>query len=620
MNATGPRIALRVTSVASLAVIVGCEGCRRDHPFTPFVVDSSSTGATRTASMPQPVPLTAAPAAPTASGAYPIEGERLPPGTRQVRVGARQIDAPQGTVFEATLHGDWNEDGTVDALALHRATQSDAPSVGTIMLYTGGDAKKLADLPGWIPSRSDCTWEPQLRRLGKSTAAVDLHVRCTAAMPSRTATRYLAFLAPMRAEPVLATWRMAESAPDEQFDAVLSGADIDSDGKEDVTLRVALTHMPTQQEVSAEFTWLDRAAGISREPGHFAASLGPVLSGVEKLAASRKTAAEGLDRAAAVWRLLASSCAESATARVFREDGSAMACENLQSSVGRLVTAEVRASLGMGDVLRAAFVMTRAESMFGSRPSSAERTSWRKALLKAVALVEAVEVVTTEVRPVASRSNLRFSPLRFESDGTVLVQTGGGVIRIRADGQEVTQDDASAAPASWPLSVSSSERTLDSVLAACDRSELLVVFKSTTGQLQPPLVSQFLAPRPGVCSGAPSVNWRVSPLSVGDEHLPTVLVEGACISSAGPSACLKPSALGKVPYGSPRSPDGRRLVAQTGAGLLSIGGAKPELWPADRLGGLATPTDCVIDNAGDHIACVQAGTVVLLSKNAAPAR
>jgi len=378
--------------------------------------------------------------------------------------------------------------------------------------------------------------------------------------------------------------------------------------------------VPTKREVSAEFAWLDRTAGISREPGHFASSLGPTLASLEKQAQSRKSATEALERSAVVWRLLASTCAESATARLFRADGAAMDCENVAPAIERLIGAEVRAALSQNDVLRAAFAITRSEFSFGIRPSASCLANWLKSLRKSMALVESIEVVTSETKPVLPRFNVHFSPLHYDMDGTLLVQTPHGVVRVQPNGQQASQDDAEAAPASWPLPVTSPGRTLESVLTACDRSELLAAYKGADGRLLQPIPTQFLAPRPGVCAGAAAVNWRVSPISLTDEApLPVALVEGACVASNGAESCLKPAALGKVVVGSPRSPDGRRLIAATGVGLVSMGGPKPELWAGDSLGNPATLSDCVIDNSGDHIACIRAARLVLLAKAAVTA-
>jgi len=614
MDTSGPSFALGLLLATSLPV-TSCNGCRRDHPFIPFLVASTSAPTATSSLASSGIPLDAANPTATPSATYPIEGERLPADSRQVKVGVRQIEAPRSAVFEAIVRSDWNADGVLDAVALLRSTTTDAPSVGAIYFYDGrGDVKRLSDLPGWLPSHKQCTWQARLQQVGASTAAVDLHLSCAMPMQSRSATRYLALIAPTRSEPLLATWRMAESAPDEKFDATLSGADLDGDGKDDATLKVSLTHIPTKREVFAEFAWLDRTAGISREPGHFASSLGPTLASLEKLAGNRKSAAEALERSAAVWRLLASTCADSATARLFRADGAAMDCESLGPSIGRLVGAEVRAAVSQNDVLRAAFAITRSEFMFGVRPPASDRANWLKSLRKSMALIESIEVVTSEIKPIITHSNVHFSPLHYDMDGSLIVQTPNGVARVQLNGHETSQDDASAAPANWPLAVSSPGRALESFLAACDRSELLVVYRGADGRLLQPVPTQFLAPRPGVCAGAASVNWRVSPIELTEDPLPVALVEGACVTSSSTESCLKPAALGKVVVGSPRSPDGRRLIAATGIGLISIGGPKPELWAGDRLGNPATLSDCVIDNSGDHIACIRATRLVLLSK------
>ena len=615
MSTSGPSFALGFVLTTSLFA-GGCDSCRRNRPFTPFAVGSASSS-TAASAVPTAV---AQPSATNANDTYPVEGERLPANVRQVRVGARQADAPSSMVFDSVLRGDWNGDGAPDGVALLRTTAPDSQSAGAIFFYPGsGDAKKISDLPGWIPSREDCTWQSQLKRVGRATVSIDLRLNCTAPMPSRTPTRYLAMLAPTRSDPLLATWRIADSAPDEGLSVALNGEDRDGDTKDDVTLSVALTHVPTKREVRAEFAWMDRAAGVSREPAHFADSLAATLGALDKQASNRKSAAEAQEGAATVWRLLASACGQSATARIFRSDGSTMNCENIANLIARLVGIEVRAALSQNDVLRAAYAITRADSALGVRPTAADRANWMKSIRKSVTLIDAIDVVPSEVKPAAPRTSVHFSPLRFQPDGVLLVQTHHGVVRVLPDGRESSDEDAGTAAASWPLIISGNDdRALDSILPACDRSELLVAYKGSDGRLLPPEPTIFLAPRPGVCAGAPTLGWRVSPIGLTEDRIPITIVEGACIAPKGPETCLKATALGTVIAGSPRSPDGHRLLAMTGIGLVAIGDAKPELWAGDKLGNPAALSDCVIDNSGDHIACVKASKLVLLSKGSAP--
>ncbi len=523
-------------------------------------------------------------------------------------------------IFDSVLRGDWNGDGAPDGIALLRATKADAQAVGTIFFYDGsGDAKKILDLPGWVPSREDCAWQSKLKRIGKTTVSIDLHLNCGAPVPSRTATRYLAMVAPMRSDPLLASWRIAEPAADESFSVGLSGEDRDSDGKDDVLLSFTLTHVPTKREARAEFAWLDRAAGVSREPTHFSDTLMATLSGLDKKASNRKSAAEAQEGTNTVWRLLSSVCGQSATARIFRDDGSTMSCDNATSLVARLVGIEVRAALTQNDVLRAAYAITRADSALGVHPSVADRGNWMKSIRKYATAIDTIEVTTSEVKPIAPRTSVRWSPLQFQPDGLLLVQSSHGVLRVQSDGHEVSDEDAATAPASWPLAVSAGDgQSLESVLLACDRSELLVVNKSTDGRLLPPEPTIFLAPRPGVCAGAATLGWRVSPIGFTEDRLPITLVEGACIAPKGPDTCLKMSGLGVVIAGSPRSPDGHRTLAMTGIGIITLGGLRPELWAGDRLGNPLALSDCVIDDSGDHLACIKASKLVLLSKSSSP--
>lgn len=617
MDVLGLRLVTAIAMVLGFAS-AGCNGCRREKPFAPFTVGSTST-ATAQATTTNPVASSesnsASPAASNAQDAFPAEGERVAPDTQRVSVGARQAEAPKGMTFQAILRGDWNGDGNVDGLAVLRSSQPESPTVGAIYHYDGaGDPKALTDLPGWLPSRGDCAWQTSLRRTGKTMVAVDLRLECAAAMPSRAPTHYLAIIAPMRGEPLVASWRMAGSAPDEAFDVALSGNDLDGDGQDDVTLSLSLTHLPSKQKARAEAVWMDRAAGISREPGHFGASLAGTLAALDKLAAKKSTATDAIAGTSAVWRLIGSACAESGTHRIYRSDGSGLTCDNLSNTVVRLASIEAHASITLGNLPQAAFALNRADFMLGVHPSSSDRAAWSKMLAKSLRVVSNVTVSETTIKPQVLRTSVHFSPLRYLADGTLAVQTARDVLKVDTEGHEKVDEDASAPLPRWPLAVTASDgRVLQNVLPACDRSELLLAITGNDGRLLPTETTHFLAPRPGVCTGATSVKWRVSPINFTAEG-PTAMVEGACISPKGDDVCANPSGLGPVVAGSPRSPDGHRLVVATGMGLLTLAASRTELWSSDSVGNPTQFSECVIDNSGDHVACVRNANLVLLSK------
>ena len=608
MSTFGPSCRLGfalATSIASLA----CDSCRRDRPFTPFVVTAASTGSSTQVSRP---PSTSKP------DAYPTEGEKLPPNLRQFSLGVRQADAPESMTFDSVLRGDWNEDGKIDGIALLHAAPREARPIGAVYYYDGGgDARKLVDLPGWIPSGQDCTWESKLLRIGKHTATVDVRMHCSTPMPPRTSTRFVVVVSPTRSDPAVIAWRFAEPAPDETLDVKVAAADRDGDDRDDVTLTLTLGLVSKKEQVHGEFAWFDRAAGVSREPGHFVNSLGSVLTALEKKAASRNSAAEAISEASLVWRLLSSACAESATARVLASDGSALACENAGAIATRLTAIEVRAAMSQNDVLKAAFALTKAQGAFGAAASAPERGRIIKLIRKMSTSVDTLTATASDVRPIVPRSTPHYSPLQFQPDGTLLALTNHGVERVQLDGRESTSDADAAAPPSWPTAVESSDgRTWEGVVPACDRSEIIVVSKGARGNLLTPELTSLLAPRPGLCAGETSLHWRVSPLHFDEGKLPLALVEGACLSSDSTTNCLKPTQLGKAQPGAPLSPDGHWLVAMTGIGVFIFGGPKPEFWEGPVLGTPSALSECVVANGGENIACLRGSRLWLFAKSA----
>jgi hypothetical protein len=547
-----------------------------------------------------------------------VEGEKLPENLRQFSLGARRADAPESMTFDSVVRGDWNEDGKVDGIALLRAAPGEARPVGSVYFYDGGgDARKLADLPGWIPSGQDCTWQSRLLRVGKHTATVDVHVHCTTPMPPRTSTRFVAVVSPTRPEPLVIAWRIAEAAPDENWDVSVSAADQDGDNRDDITLTLTMGLVSKKEQVHAEFVWLDRTAGVSREPGHFALSLGPTLSAIEKKAATRNGAAEAISEAALVWRLMASACAESATARILGGDGTPLACENAGTLASRLTAIEVRAAQSQNDVLRVAFALTKAQGAFGVPASASEHSRIIKLIRKMSTEVEEIAATASDVRPIAPHAAPHYSPLQFQPDGTLVAITNHGVVHVQLDGRESPPDEDAATPPNWPLSVESSDgRTWVSLIPACDRSEIMAMSKAPGGNLLTPELTSLLAPRPGLCAGETSLHWRVSPLHYDEGKLPSALVEGACLASDPAASCLKPTQLGKSQPGSPLSPDGHWLVAMTGIGVFIVGGPKPELWEGSALGNPGALSECVVANGGERIACLKTSRLWLFAKSA----
>jgi hypothetical protein len=152
-----------------------------------------------------------------------------------------------------------------------------------------------------------------------------------------------------------------------------------------------------------------------------------------------------------------------------------------------------------------------------------------------------------------------WSPLWFEQDGSLLVQTDAGVVRVSRDGTSETPVDADAGTPAWPLDVTNAAGLrLNGSLCACDASEVLLGVTDAAGAPQSGLATRLLAPRPGNCKGR----------FVCPDPIPVALSpEGFSVLLGG--TLSEPKKMGKAlpSPGSARSPDSSWLVAATPLGL-----------------------------------------------------
>ncbi|HVJ18737.1 MAG TPA: hypothetical protein VM686_25120, partial [Polyangiaceae bacterium] len=247
------------------------------------------------------------------------------------------------------------------------------------------------------------------------------------------------------------------------------------------------------------------------------------------------------------------------------------------------------------DVLEA-FAAHSRDGWYFKPASAKQRTAVEKDLLAAVAKrsVEARAVGASPALP----QRPRFSPLAFDADQTLLVQTRDGVVRFGLDAAR-HDADAEAAPPAWPLAVAApSGARFSTVTYACDRSEVMLGMEGGRE-----IVTRLLAPRPGLCAGA-----RLSPFP----ELAPIAFAGSEPDLLLGGSRLNPSESPSV-HGSPRSSDGRSLVVPTRLGLLVTGGEKTELWQPAAEGPKPTDlSDCVVANDRRAAACLNSGKPTLL--------
>jgi hypothetical protein len=602
-----------MTALLGLGVgLSACDGCGSQKPYTPFGVASSVPSAPGGGDAPSSAPDSSS-AAPASSAGFAVRKAELVPGDALTWTGSDlSLKAPDKRRFVQVLPSDFDADSKLDALAWVAPTPAtddkNAPPGELWYFPNAGPPRKLSALPGFVPSSPDCALTTTLSQTGPHSATLDVAATCSSQLIARAPVRALVVVSPSVERPLLLTLRTAGAAPDETLNFSVDSSDQDHDGRDDVRLTLSVA-VGGSDAASAELSWLDRAAGASRSASEPGGSLFRA-AGKVALAARSKRGEKTAERVGNVLRLMSSVCAEGGVARVFDEDGVPFRCGDPSKVIDSLALSEAVGALAQGDTL-AAFSVLRKDGWYFGKLSNNGRKAVERELLRAVTRFEADAPLPVRAMPTLVPL-VHYSPLWFESDGALLVQSpGGGVSRVSADRSAEEAVSAEAGAPSWPLEVATPNGVrLLGAIHACDRSELSFNESDAQHPLRTPLPTRLLAARPASCAGhgtGPSVPF--SPLSF-DENGLEALIAGAHVSLAAPG---KKPAAGLPALGTPRSADGHWLVAPSSLGLLVVGDRK-ELWQTANLGEHADATrlvDCVVANEARAVACVDSGRVVL---------
>ena len=588
--------------VAALTLVAGC---RDDPPYTPFTAEA---GPKQTAA------ASAAPSAsvPAAAPKFAVTKSLVAPSkAKRWRLDGLDLTAPEGRTFERGLTGDLDGDGKKDAVAWTVADPAEkrrfTPSA--LVFYPAGAApREVMTMPGFVPTGPGCTTTSRLARTGPKTVTLDVSAKCTGPLVARAPTRAVFVVAPAAQRPLTLGLRAAPPAAGEKLTVSVSSTDRDGDGRDDVWVDVTVSHPASKTSMTAPLKWFDRAAGPSRDASEPAATLAKLASIQQIRSKGKNTSKNVAQRVAGVRRLYATLCAESGTARLFDAQGAAVPCGGLTSMTTRLLRAEVRAALTTGDVREALAALGRAD-WHHAAPSQKAIDALEQEIEKKATVRDIKAPLHPTARVDKHTGVPRWSPLAFESDGSLLVQSAAGMTRVSKDGatasalrgpatNEAPGDAGSPEPAvpRWATEVvGNSGNRWRGVVYPCDRSEVTLDYEGID-----PLPTRLLAPRPGSCSGGKVVAMIPAPLHLKGDTL-SALIAGSLV---GP-----PMKIAK--RGSPRSPDGNLLVGATRYGLLITGGDKPELWRGPGVGPSSTLSDCTVSNGAKSVACVRAGRVVM---------
>ncbi|MGO9837262.1 MAG: hypothetical protein ACLP1X_23955 [Polyangiaceae bacterium] len=595
-------------------VVSGCHGCGDGHPYVPYAIETLEGGADvpgDAASAPAPsVP-------PTDGGRVPFSGEAAivaPPGMARWPVGGITLDAPQGMVFVSAIVRDFDGDGTNDAFAIVRPPEANDPGVLAFYRGTGTVPSAPATFapPATLARDASCSPIDRIVLAGGRSVLVELGSHCPE-HPSSGAVRWIAVVngAPTARVVLAATLADPPGAPALSVDADVS--DHDGDGRDDVALRVSLEGggppLEPGPRVSAIFVWLDRSAGLSRDASATESSLA-ALGTAAAARAVRLSEAPAVPsyvaQARALWR---AACADEGSPRLLAVAGTAAIACGAGRALEELGLAEVRAYTTMGDPLRAALALDRAERPPATRTASRahEAEGWI-AQLAPVAKARVVRQVAG-VPMVARGREPSWGALAFEASGKLLVRTRAGVARVDPDqGDEAAATDVPE----WKAAVTSPDGAMHWIETydPCDGLPLRATFETASGDDVRDLALPVVPRLGGRCAGsrgaparALAIAWGPGGLEAIVEEQPLLVAPDLTHASALATFLDQPAT-----PGAPRSPDGKTYVVPTGAGLVVRGPGRARLLRGAELdGSYAEQHDCAVSNDATHVACVRAG-------------
>jgi hypothetical protein len=636
------RAKLAIASSGAAVVLSACQGCRENHPYVPYSIGELE---------PKGIPLGDAQVTPVAdeAGAFAQQAAAVaPPDSKEWTLGGLALVAPEGTTFQLGLVRDLDGDGSVDALAIVRGKNpGDAAQVVFYGGRAGGGVQAGVAVGGPPPMNSDPSCSPlqRLSLVGPRSAFVEIGAQCAGhvearARPPWPPSRWAAVVwVPPRAKgagagvPSLHFSLMVSDppgAPTLTLDA--DGSDYDGDGIDDVALRVTLEGgsppFDPGPRVSALLRWIDRPAGMSREPDQPEASFHALASMAASRAAKAKDAPTVPTLVRQVRALYGAICAEGGSPRLTRSTdarGPAGAAASPRAVEERTIVcggasraledaglAEARAQVTMGDVIAAIAALDKAQQPPASR--TAARTTEAQAWIAQVAPVVPVASSLRAIGAVPLIDHGRspsWGALTFEPSGKLLVRTLAQVVRVDpAQGDEAEAGDVPA----WKVAVQSPDGSLrwSDVVDPCDGSALRATFAAVggAGEAEGREVLLPIAGRLGArCVAGKGEPAFASPVAWGQGGL-VALVTGQPVAFAVDlsRAVLQPGPTAQpTTAGAPRSPDGKTLVLPTPLGIL-VHGARTRLLRARELEG-AYPElrDCAVSDDASRVACVRGG-------------
>ncbi len=633
-----------VVAVLGVGLTFGASGagckCERDKPYVPYSIDDRPDAALKAGvAWGRGSSLDAADAQADAAP-LALAITRATAASRTLVVEGMSLVAPPGQTFVGGASYDWDGDGAKDAAVVLKAdVSSAAASLYSLAVYRGGKEQTpsvLAASPPLAPCGREREADPEralplvMTRRGKSSLVIEVGSTC----PHRSPSRWLVIVATEGKSP-RARFSVGIADPPGAHPLIVDADAVerDGDGIDDVVLRASLEGAAAPFEpgpkVTAALVWLDRTAGLSRDPAEPEASFRAFTGSLSGRATRAKEAALVPVAVRQLRHLAHAVCAEGGSARLVQLAGATLPACAGSKALEEAGLAEARSHATLGDALRASLAFDRAQ-----RPPSTKTPARIKetqaAIEKLAPVLQASSVRTLAVVPdEPTRDVPSYGPLAFEGDGRLLIKTRAGV--VRAD--PVHGDEADAGRPPWSLAIGGDGRPVFAMaLSACDGVAIRALFNRgdassgagagagagvSAGELLlpivPPLSERCVVPR-----GEPAA---VLPLAWGPSGLEAVVSgEPVLIASDATKASLLASPLDAAGHpGSAKSPDGQTVVVPTSLGLVvrsarartAAQDSGARLLRAKELdGAYGELRHCAVSNDARRVACLRAKRVI----------
>ena len=579
-------------AIAALsAVLPACDGCHGGKPYTPYTL-TDSPRASSSAVVHAPVDV--APFVAVTATPAPDDGARW-------SLEGSAVAAPAGHAFAQGLVVDADGDGKKDLLAWSRAPDGLRGELWFASGKAPGEGRMVAAIPADLAA-SGCSAQGTLSLIGPRTAAFDFAPRCPARIRER-AVRWVAAVRFVAGPPEIGLeLRAGASADGESLQIALDGRDRDGDDRGDVAVTLTLTGapapLPSGGSATATLAFFDRPAGLSRDPTEPEASLKSIGAALVADGRKRTTSPRIPAAAATARRLHALLCDDANGAHPsITTNAGPIRCGDVRL-VEEASMAEVEAALSLGDPVAAMAALGQLDAL------GVRRKDVNALVTRSVPTIAGTLVRVTGGTPEPPRPS-GFSPLAFDADGSLLMRTADGVVRV--DKATFAESRAADTPA-WPKELAwppdAPAWSLSRVDDACDLAVANAHFvysgATTSVALPVPTPARCVAggpPAPVDLLGAGAQGflfaYRGEVMAVPLASLPHVV---AADSLAAPAQ-----------RGTARSPDGGTIAVSTSRGVLVAvlkgtgRGAKAKLWTTPQIDGGSA---CVPNDGGERLACV----------------